>query len=108
MSNLAIGRLGVLALLVVLFLRVPIGVALALVGVCGYAAIDGWRRALTVLGSVPFELASAYSLSVVPLFILMGAVATRAGMSRELFAAANDAFSGLRGALAHATIGACA
>jgi C4-dicarboxylate transporter, DctM subunit len=107
-STLAIGSLGVLALLVVLFLRVPIGVALALVGVCGYAAIDGWRKALTVLGSVPFELASAYSLSVVPLFILMGAVASRAGMSRELFDAANAIFSGFRGALTNATIGACA
>jgi tripartite ATP-independent transporter DctM subunit len=108
LSNLAIGSIGVLALLVVLFLRVPIGVALALVGVCGYAAIDGWRSALTVLGSVPFELASAYSLSVVPLFILMGSVASRAGMSRELFDAANAIFSGFRGALSNATIGACA
>jgi tripartite ATP-independent transporter DctM subunit len=107
-SNLAIGAWGVVALLVVLFLRVPIGVALALVGVCGYAAVDGWRKALAMMGSVPFELASAYSLSVVPLFILMGAVASRAGMSRELFDAANAVFSGFRGALANATVGACA
>ena len=71
MSSLSIGAWGVLALLVVLFLRVPIGVALALVGLCGYAAMDGWRKALAMFGSVPFELASAYSLSVVPLFILM-------------------------------------
>jgi C4-dicarboxylate transporter, DctM subunit len=98
----------VAALLVVLFLRVPIGVALALVGLCGYAAMDGWRKALSMFGSVPFELASAYSLSVVPLFILMGAVASRAGMSRELFEAANAVFSGFRGALANATVGACA
>jgi tripartite ATP-independent transporter DctM subunit len=107
-SNLAIGLAGVAALLGVLFLRVPIGVALVLVGVGGYAAMDGWRKALTMLGSVPFELASAYSLSVVPLFILMGALASRAGMSRELFDAANAVFSGFRGALTHATIGACA
>jgi tripartite ATP-independent transporter DctM subunit len=98
----------VLVLLALLFARVPIGVALAVVGTCGYAAVDGWKKALTVLGSVPFELASAYSLSVVPLFILMGAVASRAAMSRELFDAANAVFSGLRGALASATIGACA
>ncbi|MGQ0651557.1 MAG: TRAP transporter large permease [Betaproteobacteria bacterium] len=108
MSPLVIGTWGVVALLFVLFLRVPIGVALALVGVCGYAAMDGWRKALAMFGSVPFELASAYSLSVVPLFILMGAVASRAGMSRELFDAANAVFSGFRGALASATIGACA
>jgi tripartite ATP-independent transporter DctM subunit len=108
MSNLAIGSLGVFFLLIILFIRVPIGVALTLVGVCGYAAIDGWRHALAMMASVPFELASAYSLSVVPLFILMGAVASRAGMSRELFDAANAIFSGFRGALANATIGACA
>jgi tripartite ATP-independent transporter DctM subunit len=108
MSNLEIGGWGVVALLLVLFLRLPIGVALALVGVCGYAAVDGWRKALAMMGSVPFELASAYSLSVVPLFILMGAVASRAGMSRELFDAANAVFSGFRGALTNATIGACA
>ncbi len=108
LSNLLIGLLGVAALLAVLFVRVPIAVGLALVGVCGYAAIDGWRKALVMMGSVPFELASAYSLSVVPLFILMGALASRAGMSRELFDAANAIFSGWRGALTHATIGACA
>jgi C4-dicarboxylate transporter DctM subunit len=112
MSNLAIGFVAVLALLAVLFARVPIAVALALVGMVGYAAIDGWSTALDVMGTVPFELASvranAYSFSVVPLFILMGAVASRAHMSRELYEAANAIFSGLRGALTHATIGACA
>jgi tripartite ATP-independent transporter DctM subunit len=108
LTSLAIGIAGVGALLAVLFLRVPIGTALILVGVGGYAAMDGWRKALFMLGSVPFELASAYSLSVVPLFILMGALASRAGMSRELFDAANAVFSGFRGALTNATIGACA
>jgi tripartite ATP-independent transporter DctM subunit len=103
-----IGLLGVLGLVAAILARVPIGVALAGVGVLGYAALDGWARALRMFGSVPFELASAYSLSVVPLFILMGAVASRAMMSRELFDAANAVFSGLRGALANATIGACA
>ncbi len=112
MSNLTIGLLGVVALLAVLFARVPIAVALALVGMAGYAAIDGWDTALDVMGAVPFELASvrsnAYAFSVVPLFILMGAVASRAQMSRELYEAANAVFSGFRGALTHATIGACA
>ncbi|HEY3077459.1 MAG TPA: TRAP transporter large permease [Burkholderiales bacterium] len=103
-----IGLTGVIVLLAAMFVRVPIGVSLALVGMGGYAAIDGWKTALAVVASVPFELASAYSLSVVPLFILMGAVASRAGMSRELFDAANAVFSGFRGALANATIGGCA
>ena len=108
MSHLGIGALAVVALLVVLWFRVPIAVALAIVGACGYAAIDGWHTALKVLGSVPFELASAYSLSVVPLFILMGAVASRGNMAKEMFDACNGLFSGIRGALANATIGACA
>ena len=108
MSVGLIGIIGVAALLVALLLRVPIAVALATVGFLGYAAADGWPKALKMLGSVPFSLSTAYSLSVVPLFILMGAVASRAGMSRELFDAANALFSGFRGALTHATIGACA
>ena len=108
MSVAAIGMLGVAGLLVLIFARVPIAIALAASGLFGYAALDGWPKALKMLGSVPFNLASAYSLSVVPLFILMGAVASRANMARELFEASNAIFSGIRGALASATIGACA
>ena len=112
MSSLAIGGLGVVLLLIALFARVPIAVALSLTGMLGYAALDGWQSALDVMGAVPFEMASvranAYAFSVVPLFILMGAVAARAGMSRELYDAANAIFSGFRGALTNATIGACA
>jgi len=108
MSIAAIGGLGVVLLLMLIFLRVPIAVALATSGLIGYAAIDGWPRALTMFGSVPYTLASAYSLSVIPLFILMGAVAARGKMATELFQACNAVFSGIRGALANATIGACA
>ena len=108
MSVAAIGVLGVLGLLLLIFARVPIAIALAVSGLAGYAALDGWAKALKMLGSVPFNLASAYSLSVIPLFILMGAVASRANMAKELFEASNAVFSGVRGALASATIGACA
>ncbi|MCU0804715.1 MAG: TRAP transporter large permease [Burkholderiales bacterium] len=108
MSALVIGVAGIVALLCAVLARVPVGIALAAVGFLGYAAIDGWPRAAAMIGTVPFELANAYSLSVVPLFLLMGAVATRAGLSRELFDAMNAVFSGLRGALASATVGACA
>ena len=108
MSVAAIGILGVLGLLLLIFARVPIGLALAASGLAGYTALDGWAKALKMFGTVPFTLASAYSLSVIPLFILMGAVASRANMARELFDASNAVFSGVRGALASATIGACA
>jgi tripartite ATP-independent transporter DctM subunit len=107
-SVAAIGILGVVGLLALIFARVPIAIALAASGLAGYAALDGWGKALKMFGSVPFDLASAYSLSVIPLFILMGAVASRANMARELFEASNAVFSGVRGALASATIGACA
>jgi C4-dicarboxylate transporter, DctM subunit len=108
MSTMAVGILGIVTLLAVIFARVPIGLALAVTGFLGYAALDGWARALRMLGSVPYDLASAYSLSVVPLFLLMGAVASRGIMAQELFDAANAVFSGFRGALANATTGACA
>jgi C4-dicarboxylate transporter, DctM subunit len=100
--------LGVIGLLALIFARVPIALALAASGLVGYAALDGWGTALKMFGRVPFTLASAYSLSVIPLFILMGSVASRANMAKELFEACNGMFSGLRGALANATIGASA
>src|SRR5260221_2211834 len=108
MTTAVIGILGVAGLLLLIFARVPIGLALAASGLAGYAALDGWAKALKMLGAVPIQLASAYSLSVIPLFILMGAVASRANMAKELFEASNAVFSGVRGALASATIGACA
>jgi C4-dicarboxylate transporter DctM subunit len=108
MSVPLIGTLGVVLLLALILFRVPIAVALAASGLLGYAAIDGWPSALRMFGSVPYQLASAYSLSVIPLFVLMGAVAARGKMATELFQACNAVFSGIRGALANATIGACA
>lgn len=108
MSPAVVGLLGVVALMALIVLRVPIAVALGLVGVLGYAVLEGWASALDMMGRVPLDLETGYSLSVVPLFILMGVVATRAQMSRELFHATNAIFSGARGALASATIGACA
>jgi tripartite ATP-independent transporter DctM subunit len=108
MSVAMIGTFGVALLLALIFLRVPIAVALAASGLVGYAAIDGWSPALRMFGLVPYQLASAYSLSVIPLFILMGAVAARGKMATELFQACNAVFSGIRGALTNATIGACA
>src|SRR5688572_10223041 len=108
MSIAAVGLLGVAGLLLLIFARVPIALALAVSGLLGYAALDGWSPALKMLGIVPYQLASAYSLSVIPLFILMGAVASRANMATELFQASNALFSGIRGALANAAIGACA
>jgi tripartite ATP-independent transporter DctM subunit len=108
MSTSSIALLCVLLLLLLIFVRVPIAIALAASGIVGYATLAGWPTAFMMIGTVPYQLASAYSLSVIPLFILMGAVAARARMASELFQASNAVFSGIRGALANATIGACA
>ena len=102
-----IGLTGVVVLIALTLLRVPLGAAMGLVGLVGYAAIDGWDKAFIVFGTTPYHLTS-YSFSVLPLFILMGTVATRSNMSQELFVAANAIFAGRRGALPMATIGACA
>ena len=108
MSPQWVGILAFVALIGLIFARVPVAVALLLVAGVGYAAIDGVDTALTTLGTTPFDLAQAYSLSVVPLFLLMGIVVARTEIARELYAAANALFSGRRGGLAMATIGACA
>ena len=107
MTEQAIGGLGILGLIALPPARVPLGAAMGLVGLAGYAAIDGWDKAFIVFGTTPYSL-THYSFSVLPLFILMGTVATRSNMSQELFHAANAVFAGRRGALPMATIGACA
>jgi C4-dicarboxylate transporter DctM subunit len=101
-----IGVLGMLALVCLIFLRVPVAICMGLVGFFGYAAINGWQRAATVLGSTPFDIASGYALSVVPLFVLMGELGSASGMSSRLFRGTSSLFGGSRGALAYASIGA--
>jgi TRAP-type C4-dicarboxylate transport system, large permease component len=103
-----VGLIGFIGLILLVLIRIPIVVALGMVGVIGYTVIDGWTRASIALGDLPFAMARNYSLSVLPLFILMGVVAARAGMARELFDAANTLFSGVRGSLAMASVGTCA
>ena len=103
-----VGIVGFLVMVAMIFLRMPVAIALGLVGTVGYAVLNGWTQALLVLSRVPFTFASAYDLSVVPLFVLMGSIAAHSGMARELFQSINVMFSGRRGTLATATIGACA
>lgn len=108
MSPPAIGGLGVAVLLLMLFLRVPVWAALVIVGVGGNAIVSDWSSAFAVLGLGPFDTANAYTLSVVPQFILMGEVATQTRLSADLFAAARVLLAGMRGGLAIAAIGASA
>lgn len=108
MSATSIGLIGMATLVGMILARIPVGVALGLTGFLGYAAIDGVAKARLVFGAVPLELSSAYTLSVLPLFTLMGALATMAGLSGDLFRASNAIFAGMRGSLAMAAIGASA
>jgi C4-dicarboxylate transporter, DctM subunit len=107
-SGLWVGVLGFAGLMVLMALRVPIAVAMIVTALAGYAALAGLAPLLAHLKTAPYALFSGYSLSVIPLFVLMGMFASEAGMSAALFRAA-DAWLGRRkGGLAMATIVGCA
>ncbi|WP_108610696.1 TRAP transporter large permease [Aminobacter sp. MSH1] len=108
MSVEAVAGVAIASLIALILLRIPVAVALAFVGFFGYAALEGFPRAIFVLASAPIDMASAFSLAVVPLFVLMGALSTFAGLSEDLFKAAGAVFKGRRGSIALSAIGACA
>src|SRR5687767_3699517 len=107
---MAEGLIGLAAMLLIAFLRVPIALAMGIVGIVGYAYMRDWNftTAFAVAQTKIYETGRNYTLSVVPLFILMGNFVTRAGMSQELFRAAYAFIGHLRGGLAMATIVGCA
>lgn len=108
MSAATIGLLGVAILIAMLLLRVPVWIALVLVGFFGNVITLGWPGAFALAGTAPFDVATSYTLSVVPLFILMGEIASESRLSAELFRAARVVLSGFRSGLATATITASA
>jgi C4-dicarboxylate transporter, DctM subunit len=101
--------IGLAAMLILAFLRLPIALAMGLVGVVGYAYMRdwSWAAALASVQTKVYETGRNYTLSVIPLFILMGSFVTRAGMSQELFRTAYAFIGHLRGGLAMATIVGC-
>lgn len=108
MSALAIGLVGLVALFVLMFLQVPIGISMIIVGVVGYAMQTGWGPALTLFTSEPSALLASVDLATVPLFLLMGTFATAAGYSSDVYNAAAALLGHRRGGLAYATIGGSA
>src|SRR5688500_17792766 len=108
-APVTIAIVATIVMFALILLRLPIGLALGIAGFFGYAWLDGVRRAVTMATTLPSEIiAQGYSFSVIPLFILMGAVASRTGLSADLFAVAKAlARPGARGTLAAATVGAC-
>ncbi|WP_425051687.1 TRAP transporter large permease [Psychromarinibacter sp. S121] len=100
--------IGLGAVLVLVFLRMPIAIAMGLVGFLGYMDERGFRAAISMVGRLVIDTAQDYGLSVVPLFILMGLFVSRGGLSRELYQVSYAFLGHLRGGLAMATICACA
>ncbi|MGP6089641.1 TRAP transporter large permease [Antarctobacter jejuensis] len=108
MAPLTIGLIGLGVLVVLIAARVPIAYAMILVGGIGTALLNGWPIVLSQLKDLAYAQFSTYDLSVVPLFILMGAIASRTGLSADLFRAANAWLGWMRGGVAMAAIAACA
>src|SRR3954449_12276181 len=107
MSTDAVAILGFAALFVMMLLRVPIGMAMGLVGVTGFGYVVGGYPALKMVGQTSMRTVTDYTFGVIPMFLLMGAFVSNSGMSRELFRAADSFLGHLRGGLGIATIAAC-
>ncbi len=108
MSESTIGLIGIAALFILLALRMPVGIVMMLIGGVGVWAINGSKAALATLGSEPFVIASNFELLIIPMFVLMGNLASISGISRDLYGAAYAWFGHCRGGLACAKIAACA
>jgi tripartite ATP-independent transporter DctM subunit len=107
MNTDAVAVVGFVALFALMLLRVPVGMAMGLVGVTGFGYIVGGTPALKMVGQTSMRTVTDFNFAVVPMFLLMGAFATTSGMSRELFRAGNAFMGHLRGGLGIATIAAC-
>jgi tripartite ATP-independent transporter DctM subunit len=99
---------GFVALFALMLLRMPIGFAMAAVGICGFGYISGFGPALNLLAQSPIRTATDANFAVIPMFLLMGTIASASGMSGELFHAANTFLGHRKGGLGMATIAACA
>ena len=104
---MTISLIALAILLAMVFVRVPIAFAMAIVGGVGFALMRGWEPAGAMVGNAVFETGLNYSLSVVPLFIFMGNVLAGSGIAQGLFAAADRIFGRMRGGLAMATVLSC-
>ncbi|ODT38289.1 MAG: C4-dicarboxylate ABC transporter [Lautropia sp. SCN 70-15] len=103
LSSLTIGYLGLVLLVLCMALRIPIGISIGMVSIGGIALLRGPGASIAALAGLPFEFAAHWSLSAVPMFLLMGSVAYHTGLTSELFTAARLWLSSLPGGLAVAT-----
>jgi len=108
MSPTTVGILGLAALFVLIFSRMPVGFVMALVGLAGFGYLVSFGAAVNMLAKDLFDVFGSYNLTVMPLFILMGQIAFHAGISSRLFNVAYRFMGHWPGGMAIATIGACA
>lgn len=108
MEALQIGVLGLVVLVALIVIRLPIAYAMLLVGIGGISILSGPTIILYQLKDLAFGKFANYDLSVLPMFLLMGYVASQVGLSRDLFRAANAWFGWMRGGVAMAAMAACA
>src|ERR1700709_2581444 len=107
MSTDAVALIGFVSLFGLMLLRVPVGMAMGLVGVCGFGYLVNGNAALKLVGQTSMRTVTDYTFGVIPMFLLMGTFVSNSGMSRELFRAANGFVGHLRGGLGIATVAAC-
>jgi len=108
LSLAAIGLLGIVVLLLMLFfLGIPVGFAMGVVGFCGFCYIISFKAGLNMLSSVLWDTFSKYGLTVIPLFIFMGQIAFYSGVNEKLYNAAYKWVGQIRGGIAMATVMAC-
>ncbi|WP_417222667.1 TRAP transporter large permease [Amphritea sp.] len=107
MSGSLIGFICIIGMLVMIAVRMPIALAMAMTGFIGFGWIVAFEPALSILDSGPFETLSNYSFSPIPMFILMGVFASKAKMSQELFEGARTLFGSWRGGMALAAVTSC-
>jgi tripartite ATP-independent transporter DctM subunit len=108
MDPIALAGLGLACMFVLILLHVPLGVAMGVAGVAGFAILSGWKPALSLMASETASTFSSLDLATIPLFILMGGFASAAGLSEDLYRIAYALIGHRRGGLAAATIAGCA
>ncbi|MBN2514798.1 MAG: TRAP transporter large permease [Deltaproteobacteria bacterium] len=108
MSPTAVGLIGIVALFLFIFSRIPVGYVMAIIGFLGFGYLVSFDASLNLIAKDIFSVFGSYNLTVIPLFVLMGQLAYHSGISTRLFDAAYKWIGHVPGGLAIATIGACA
>jgi tripartite ATP-independent transporter DctM subunit len=101
------GILGIVVMLCLILLRMPVAYAMTLVGTVGFGLLISWEGAMSMLSRSMYQSFSSYSLSTIPMFILMGQLAFNSGISKKLYSTAYHFLGHIRGGLAMATVSAC-